>query len=154
MKTRLKFLFLISLIFCFSTQNFGQTSDINVPDKAMEQVVRRILTWYFKPRSEPKKICLSSRGIKKAWLPEIKNIDFQLIPDEELGQSGNVFFFTAPTLENGRYEIGFGYGEPDCSASGDTWYFRLSKQKTRLWKPVGAGFGSGCGTGDSNGSAK
>lgn len=143
-------LFALALFFCSAPINFAQTDaeDLeSLPPEAMREVVPRILTWYFKPRKKPTEIRLAARGVRPEWLPRIKNIRFVLVPDEKLDESGDVFFFNYYEPVKDRYEIGFGYGAPDCAAIGDMWYFRVSKQKVRLWKPKGAGYGSGCAVG-------
>ena len=149
-----KILSALVLFFCFAPFSFAQTDAellASLPQDAMRQIVPRILKWYFKPRSAPKQIRLAARGIKREWLPEIRNIEFVLVSDEELGQTGNVFFFKYYEPVKDRYEIGFAYGEPDCSSTGDIWYFRVSERKVRLWRPENMGFGSGCGSGEDYG---
>lgn len=150
-----KILSALSLFFCLAPFGLAQSEAGELealPPEAMRRVVPRILTWYFKPRKEPKEIRLAARGVRPEWLPAIKNIEFVLVPDAELDRSGAVFFFNYYEPKKDLYEIGFGYGEPDCSAIGDMWRFRLSKQKVRLWKPPGESFGSGCSSGDVNDS--
>ena len=54
-----RLVFTFALTFGFSiiafgqTQEFEETPDIIVPEQAMEQIVRRVLVWSFKPRSKP-----------------------------------------------------------------------------------------------------
>ncbi|MEP6900182.1 MAG: hypothetical protein ABJA66_00445 [Actinomycetota bacterium] len=150
-----KFLFALMLIFSFSIMSFGQTlesdesSVVNVPEQFMKQVVRRILVWSFKPRSQPKVIFLSKAGIKKSWLPKIKNIEFRLLSDGEYKQRNEwIYFFTETEVSEGKYQIGFGLGDYQCNSTGDSWYFRITKQKVRIWQ--NGSFGSGCG-GSPNG---
>ena len=144
------------LIFSFSPAGFGQmtqadeSSAVNVPEQAMKQVVQRILVWSFKPRNKRTEIYISDEGIKAVWLPKIKNIEFYLVPEVDLAKRGDLYFFTEPTLSEGIYEIGFGFGEPHCSASGNSWFFRLSKQRVKLWQSDG--FGSGCAISSDYGS--
>jgi hypothetical protein len=149
-RSLLKFLLTLTLVCSFSQINLAQTDEdapVQVPDTAMAQVVRRILTWYFKPRSKPKTIYLSADGIKKEWLPEIKNIEFLLLSDEEIEQMEGVYFFKKLGFLNGKYEIGFAFGNPNCSYSGlGVWNFRITKQTVRLWE-LNGGFGGGCASG-------
>jgi hypothetical protein len=156
-QTALRFSAALLLFCCFVLSVSGQTETnaADVPEYASAQVVRRILTWYFKPRTKPKTIYLAAKGIKKEWLPEIKNIEFQMLTDEEVKQNGQVYFFREPEFSNGKYKIDFGYGDPNCNNQGDTWFFRLSNERVRLWKGnylIGWGSGCGVGSGESSGS--
>jgi hypothetical protein len=137
----MKLLLLPVLIFTFSSIALGQPdyeevseSFVNVPEFAMEQIVRRVLVLSFKPNASPKVVYLSNKSIKRSWMPFIKNIDFKLVTDEEARKSEGVYFFTQPRLKQGVREIGLGYGHPDCEATVETWRFRIYKQKVRLWK--------------------
>ena len=149
-----RFLFALILISTFSLLGFAQTEEseeppVVIPDRAMEQVVRRILVWHFKPRNQKKVIYLAEKGIQKSWLPKIKGIEFRLLSETEVEEKERVHFFTALEKRSPRkYYIGFAFGDPTCDYIGDTWYFRLSKEKVRLWKP-NKGFGGGCGRGNS-----
>jgi hypothetical protein len=149
-----RFLFALILIFSFSLAGFAQTEEsdetpVVIPEQAMEQVVRRILTWYFKPRSKPKIIYLSEQGLKKSWLPQIKDVEFRLLSETEIAEKEGVYFFTKIEKRPGnKFYIGFAFGDPGCSYAGDSWNFRISKQKVKLWQPD-EGFGGGCSTGDT-----
>jgi hypothetical protein len=144
-----KFIFVLLLIIGFATAGFGQTTDteenpaVQVPDRAMEQVVRKILIWSFKPRSKPTEIYLFKNGIKSAWLPKIKNIKFQLLSEEQVRQkSSGVYFFKVSDFSDGKYRIEFGFGNPFCDALGNGWNFRIINQKVKLWQY--GKFGMGC----------
>lgn len=115
-----RFLFASILIYGFSVAGFAQTEVseeklIVIPDQAMEQVVRRILTWYFKPRNQKRVIYLAEKGLQKSWLPEIKGIEFQLLSAEDIEEKEGVYFFTKLELSESKYQIGFAFGEPDCN---------------------------------------
>jgi len=141
-------LFTLILIPAFSFTGFGQTEEsddkpVVVPEYAMEQVVRRVLTYSFKPRNKPTIMYLAEQEIKQSWLPTIKNIEFRLLSIEEIHQKDmNVHFFTKPDLSENTYDIGFAFGDPTCKYSGVNWSFRISKQKIRLWQ--NGGVGGGC----------
>jgi hypothetical protein len=65
-----RFLFALILISAFSFSGFGQTEEFEertvvVPEKAMAQVVRRVLIYSFKPRNKPTVINLAEQGIKR-----------------------------------------------------------------------------------------
>lgn len=147
-------LFALILIFGFSLVGFAQPEEadetpVSVPEQAMEQVVRRILTWYFKPRSKPKIIYLSEQpqGLKKSWLPQIKGVEFRLLSETEVAEKEGVYFFTElEKRPKNRFYIGFAFGSLNCTYTGDSWNFRISKQKVKLWQPD-KGFGGGCAVG-------
>lgn len=148
----LLFLFIISSI---SVNILGHDTDdekssvVFVPENVMQEVVSRILIYQFKPRTQEKIIFISEKGIKQAWLPTIQNVEFQLLTDEEIEDSGkDVYFFTEIKISKRTYEIGLAYGDPDCDYIGNTWNFRFSKSKVRLWRLDGE-FGGGCGGGVS-----
>jgi len=141
-----RLLFALVLISSFSIIGFGQTleseepPDVIVPEQAMEQVVRRVLVWSFKPRNKPTVIYLAEQGIKPSWLPMIENIEFRLLSIEEIQQKDlKVHFFTKPDRSGNTYDIGFAFGDPTCDYSGENWHFRISKQKVRLWQNGGVG---------------
>ena len=145
------------LFFSFSLVVIGQSkdSDESVPviisDQAKEQVVRRILTLYFKPRNQKKIIYLAEKDIQASWLPPIKGIEFQVLSTSEAEEKDAVYFFTKLEQNSqNRYEIGFAYGDPSCDFTGDIWYFRIVRNKIKLWHD-GSGFGNGCGRSSSNG---
>lgn len=122
------------------TSESDETSDINVSEQAMEQVVRRVLVWSFKPRNKPTVVYLAEQGIKQSWLPTIKNIEFRLLSIGETQQKDlKVHFFTKPNLSIITYDIGFAFGDPTCEYQGENWHFRISKQKIRLWQNGGVG---------------
>lgn len=136
----LKLLFALMLMFSFSMIGFGQTvktdktAVLNVSEKIMQQVVRGVLIGTFTPQNEPSVVYLYEKRTKKSWLPKIKNIEFRLLSDEEFEQrTEGAFFFTEPELLEGKYKIGFVFGRK-CGAGGNSWYFRISKQKLKLWK--------------------
>ena len=146
-----RLVFTFALTFGFSiiafgqTQEFEETPDNIVPEQAMEQVVRRVLVWSFKPRNKPTVIYLAEQRIKQSWLPTIKNIEFQLLSANEIQQKNlEVYFFTKPELSGETYNIGFAFGTLNCDYFGDNWHFRISKQKVMLWQ--NGGVGGGCGS--------
>lgn len=152
-KRTLKYLFLIGFTLVVTTAALGQGGEVSdepaliVPVYGMDQVVRRILIWSFKPRNKKRIVYLSGNGIDPAWLPRIKNVDFRLLSDEEVQQRRpkGFYFFRPLDFEPGVYEIGFGFGVPPCKGSGNSWRYRMSGQKVKLW--VNALFGIGCGSG-------
>ena len=149
-QTICRFLFALTLISSFSFVSFAQTEDseekpVVIPEPTMEQVVRRILVWNFKPRKQKATVYLAEKGIQESWLPKIEGIEFRLLSESEIAEKGRVHFFTyLERLSSSKYQIGFAFGKPDCYFEGADWYFRISKQKVSLWKP-NKGFGGGCG---------
>jgi hypothetical protein len=146
----LKFLLTLVLICGFSIIGFAQTLEeskelpyVVVPEQAMEQLVRRVLIWSFKPRNKPTVIYLSAQRIKQSWLPEIKNIEFRLLSFEEIQQKNlKVHFFAEPEFSENIYSVGFAFGSPTCESIGENWCFRISNQKIKL-RLCGA-VGGGC----------
>ncbi len=131
-----------------SQENQGEENYINpVPENVMREVVRRILIYKFKPLNRKKIIYLAQEEINQSWLPEIKNVEFQLLSKEEISQQEKeVYFFRKPEpAENNNYEIGFAFGSPNCEYLGDNWRFRISgNNKVKLW--LAGGVGGGCGS--------
>lgn len=111
-----------------------------VPDFAMEKVVRRIVTWYFKPRTKPKKVYFAAEGIRKEWLPQIKNIEFVVLQTYDQP----VYFFQNQENLGGRFTVHFGFGDPHCDATGDTWAFRIIDKRVKLFNMWASGWGMGC----------
>lgn len=142
----------------FSTVSLSQDSDphkVEVPDGVKRQIVERILRYEFKPRRTPTSIPLASSQVKREWLPEIRNISFELVPDERIQNRGKqVFLLNFDDLElNGRvYTLNIGWGD-FCNAAGDRWSFIVTRNKLRLW-PMNGGWGSGCSGSSQPGSPK
>lgn len=141
---------LLALFLAFPVFAQDEAEDVTLPDAVMEQLVRRIVTWYFKPSSRPKIIYLSERNIKKEWLPTITNIKFVLLPESSAEEtegtyifSGNIYFFDRVGKEGRRFSITFGIGDPTCNSYGDVWYFRVIRNRVRLSTNTGQ-FGSNC----------
>ncbi len=132
------FLLASILISSFSIVGFGQKEEskekpVSIPEQAMKQVIRRVLIWSFKPRNKPTVIYLGEQGIKRSWLPTIKNIEFQLLSIEEIQQKKlKIYFFTNPAFSEYEYNLGFAFGSPICESSGENWCFRISKQEVKL----------------------
>ncbi len=145
-------IFSLLIVFVFYGVAGGQENEgneiyqISIPENIKQEIVRRILVYKFKPQKRPKVVYLSKEGINQSWFPNVPNIEFRLLSDEEIEDRGNgVYFFTEPELIKKTYNIGFAFGEPGCSYIGDGWSFRITNNKLRLWY-VG-GIGGGCGGG-------
>ena len=133
------------LIFSFSLFNIGQTAVTNVksptvvPDQIMEQVVRRVLVWSFKPRSKPTVVYVFNEDLNQSWLPVIRNVEFRLLSIEEIQHRQlKVYFFTEPEQSGNSYSISFAFGTPPfgtshCNYQGENWRFRISEKTLRLW---------------------
>jgi hypothetical protein len=152
----LSFKLLLSLMLILSFLTIGssqtlesnETTNVVIPEQVMEQVVRRVLVWSFKPRNKPTVIYLAEERLNKSWLPTIKNIEFRLLSsDEILEKNLKVHFFTELNFSGKTYNIGFVFGHPICGYDGGQWHFRPSKQKIRLWQNGGVG---ALGGGDCN----
>ena len=117
-----------------------------LPDPVMRQVVSRILRWQFKPADRPRSVPISERGIKPEWLPSIQNISFRLASDNDaLKAKKGVFLFEGLQRVGRHYSINVGWGDFECSGSGDVWEFRVGKDDSvRLWRARDQGWGRGC----------
>lgn len=121
---------------------------VTLPDAIMQQVVSRILKWSFKPASQPKTILIADRGVKPEWFPAIQNITFQLASENDaLKEKNGVFLIERLQRVKKHFAINVGRGDLDCSASGDTWEFRVDAGIVRLWRPKYSGWWRGCGYG-------
>ena len=130
---------------CAFAQNEDEKPKVELPDKVLSQVVRRIVQWYFKPANQPRTVHFSENGIKSAWMPEIRNIEFVLLNDKDSNErEEGVYFFEQVEREGKTYSINFGFGHPNCDATGDPWRFRVIGNSVRLWQFRGA-WGKGCG---------
>lgn len=124
----------------------------NQPKEAVQDVVRRILIYKFKPLSKKKIVFLAKQiyfsgpgsskfgvTIEQSWVPEVKNVEFLMLTapfDKE------VYFFKEWDFKTNVYQIAFAFGDPTCSFAGNLWKFRVSGGRTRLW-PDGVA-GGGC----------
>jgi len=128
---------------------------VTLPDAIMQQVVSRILTWNFKPAAQPKTVLVADRGVKPEWFPVIQNITFQLASENDALKAKNgVFLFEGLQRVKKHFSINVGRGDFECSASGDTWEFRVGDDgNIRLWRPKDSFRGRGCGFGSSGGGA-
>ena len=144
-------LFLSAIILLFSANPIKAQDEETpvIPDVAMQQVVKRVVEWYFKPANRPRTIYVYSRGIKSKWLPKIKNIEFAVVDDDSMKEH-DVYFFQQLRRKGKGFTIEFGYGDPNCSAMGDYWGFRIESAEVRLWQ-IASGWGMGCSS--SAGSA-
>jgi hypothetical protein len=129
----------------------GQVSSdeekVALPDSVMQQVVSRILRWQFKPADQSRSVPISEREIKREWLPSIRNISFRLASDNDaLKEKKGVFLFEGLQRVGRHYSINVGWGDFECSGSGDVWEFRVEKDhNVRLWRARDQGWGRGCG---------
>ncbi len=123
-----------------------------VPKEVIKSVVSRVLVYSFKPVRKRKSVKLARKifvaepgserseiTIQADWLPSITNVDFRL-SDEPF--DNEVHFFKEWESKPGSFQIMFGYGDPTCDYSGNTWAFKVAGPKARLW-PDGQG-GGGC----------
>ncbi|MBK9153340.1 MAG: hypothetical protein IPM25_03850 [Chloracidobacterium sp.] len=119
-----------------------------LPDEVMKQIVQRILRYQFKPRNKPILIPLAESSVKREWLPEIRNVGFTFVPDEQVpDHEKGVFLFEGPERDGDAYAIKVGWGDLDCFADGTWWKFRIVSGTVRLW-PIGT-WGRGCGSSGS-----
>ena len=138
------------LILVFSATSFGQTRKSDdesvIPANVKKQIVRKVLTYYFKPTNGKKTIYLSSEGIQQSWLPRIKGFEFRLFDASQ-------FPYAHYLLEEKPFQkentIGFRYGSGSSGFKGDIWHFSISKQTVKIWKNRNDWYGS---SGDDYGS--
>lgn len=134
-------------------QETAEELKVTLPDAVMEQVVKRIVTWYFKsPKKAKKTIYFAEENIKKEWLPAIANIEFVISKKGEKDYEQSVYLLRNLQKNGNGYEIWFGYGDRDCDAGGDIWSFHVRGSRVRLWK-THVGWGSACGSSDGGGSS-
>lgn len=146
--------FLVALAcLVISSSALAQTSSENaspkliVPAEIMRQVVQGILQRQFRPSNRPRRVYLWENGVESDWLPEIRNVEFVLLNDNGVaGREHGLFFFQEPAYQNGAHTINFGYGDPSCGATGDTWDFTM-KGGITVVRPTARGWGTGCGNG-------
>jgi len=116
-----------------------------LPDPIMQEVVSRIVRWYYKPAKRPRTVQVWASTVKPDWMPSIHNLTFELVRDyAEVRNLNKVFFVKDIEQVNGFYEIEIGWGDKECEATGDYWRFRPSNDGVRLWM-FGTGWGMGCG---------
>lgn len=119
-----------------------------VPSAARKQVVKRIVTWYFKSPKKPQTIYVAAQNIQKEWLPTIRNIEFVILEKQPpKGYERKVYFFRPLEMQKGSFLLPFGYGDPDCDSIGDTWSFRVNGSRVKQLKQAWLGWGTGCATG-------
>lgn len=150
MKASLFFILLLSLSFFAIVQGQeladNEPSQILIASDVKQEIVRRILIFKFKPSNRQKVVYLAKGDIDSSWLPQIPNVEFRLLSDEEIeDREKGVYFFTEPELTNKTYGINFAFGDPECSYTGGEWNFRITKDRLRLWY-VGE-IGGGCFSG-------
>jgi hypothetical protein len=125
-------------------QHSSLTANVVLPDEVMQQVVSRILRYEFKSGRMNRTIPVANVMIKAEWLPVIKNVQFNLVPEGDIiNYEKGVFLIDRIEVDNGIYSINVGWGDLDCSGSGTTWKFRIGTDKVRLWPTTG--WGRGCG---------
>ena len=149
---------ILILILVFSIVGFSQTAGdsdtglpVDIPSQAMEQVIRRLLTWSFKPQKVRRTVYLYDERIDPSWLPVIKNVDFELVSFDRLGERPEGIYHLGPIcVSRGRFVFEFAFGDPvsggTTRAEGtSSWAFRVSKQKVRLWQNTRFPYGCGLG---------
>lgn len=150
MRTPSKLFAVAALFFCFvfaaaaQESESDETSRVTLPPAVRAQIVRRILTHYFKPGDRKKVINVVGDDLESSWLPKIKGIEFRLLTEEAAAKSGeSVYVFREiEKSRGGSYDIPFGFGSSGSGYSGDTWTFRYSKKRLTLWKQQNAGWGA------------
>lgn len=113
---------------------------VSLPDETMERVVRQVVVSHFRSYRGDRKVFFSDQNIKAEWLPKMRSVEFVVNNDHE----GDVHFFNEVMRVEGGYEVQFGWGDPDCSATGDTYRIEINGHDVLVTKVAG-GWGSGCG---------
>ena len=146
LKAMKRFFLIVVLAICLSpavfAQDEGEDPRVTLPDVFMEQLVTRIVNWYFKPAKKPKRVYFGG-NIKKEWLPKIKNIEF-VIPEKS---ERPVFYFGDILKYSGRHRIDFGYGKACEGSIGDYWTFMVVGSRVRSLKPSGSWESTPCESG-------
>ena len=140
-----------------------EPAHVSLSDQKMMAVVEQILRAEFSGVKDPKRVEIydaeEEKGgysdLKEAWLPKLPGVRFVLVTAGELkrrsgsGKPVNVQFFTKPKVKEGRYEIGFGNGDPFCTYSGSDWTFNMIGRVRVLRSNTG--FGGVCCRGGGTG---
>jgi len=136
---------LTSLNSSLFSQKTADEPKATVPEEVMEQVVKRIVTWYFKAPKNPKTIYFAA-DIKKEWLPKIDNIDFVVLEKPARSRyNRKVYFFRDIEKRRKGIRISFGYGDDlNCGSTGDYWTCRLEGSRVKLTGPAWRRWRMGC----------
>lgn len=111
--------------------------------RLVRTVVRRILIATIKPEEKPRKVRIVEGIVRKAWLPAIRNIEFELIPkNSDENKRHDSYFFDEVIWGTDGYKISFGKNQGACSASGDIWGFKIVRGKLKLDRA--GGFNTDC----------
>lgn len=146
MKKLFAILPLVVFLFASSMNAQGESDEVVLPDLVIGQVVRKIVIEHFKSKKGSEEIYLAERGIKREWLPKMEKIRFTLVSESDVDGFGqDVHFFKQPRLIDGKYEIDFGWGDPGCNATGDTWQFEIVGGALKGPLRTSGGWGMGCG---------
>ena len=136
----------VALLTIFAIAGFGQdkSDGVALPDEMMEQVVRTVVQATIKPPKEQQLFYFANEGVRTEWLPEIENVTYVLLDKNEKHRyDREVYFFTQLEEKDKKYQITFAFGDPGCSAHGETWTFSVVdsqvKDLKRKW-----GWGSAC----------
>lgn len=134
---------------------------VTLDQQKMRAVIGQILLAEFGRQKGPKRVDIYDpdepgsgfSDLDVTWLPKVPGINFSLLSGAELqrrGRSGkiDVYFFTKPKIVQGRYQIGFGSGDPFCSYIGSDWTFNMIGA-VRVLKMY-SGFGAVCCNGSGN----
>lgn len=133
---------LLGLVVTGHSQEDEEDAEVVLPAPVMEQVVKRMVRWYFKPPKKPKTIYFSAENIRKEWLPKIKNIEFVLLEKpERYPYERKVYRFEEVDVSGRGFRIPFSYGDGGChtlkeASAGDTWSFRVRGSTVYALKPV------------------
>ena len=122
-------------------QDDDEEQIVSLPDHIMERVVRQVVISHFRSHRGDRKVFFSDQNIKAEWLPKMRSVEFVVDKDHE----GDVHFFKQPIRVEGGYQIDFGWGDPDCSAMGDTFRIEISGNNVTATEVAG-GWGMGCGS--------
>lgn len=140
--------FCLAVVFLtiFAIAGFGQdkSDDVALPDEVMGQVVRTVVQATIKPPKEQQLFYFANDGVRTEWLPDIENVTYVLLDkNEKHWYNREVYFFTQLEKKDKKYQITFAFGDPGCSAHGETWTFSVAdsqvKDLKREW-----GWGSAC----------
>ena len=119
-------------------QDEGQV--VTLPDHIMERVVRQVVVSHFRSHRGDRIVYFSNQNIKAEWIPKMRSVEFVVDKDHE----GDVHFFNEVMRVEGGYEIQFGWGDPNCDATGDIFRIEIGEHHVIVTKVAG-GWGSGCG---------
>jgi hypothetical protein len=153
MKTTMAASALLTLLLAAQVAS-AQTGELpaSISPGVFSRIVKTILRDEFKPAQRAKTIYISDQLIDASWLPKINNIEFIILNEKEFEKHGKAYIFNQVKFEGRMLRVDFGYGDLHCSATGESFFFRIKGDTFKRVRDNG-GWGRGCATGNAGGRA-